>query len=234
MKTLFKLLLLVALLGGAYFYFVPGSFSDFVKLIPKPAKIDPVTGKPLVECPKCGGTGQVKCTASGCVDGKVECNGPCIRLTKGRWIKNEKWGHGPDELWIVFDESRNKAYTKAHVGQVAEMRNGELVNLGLCKICGGTTRMACKVCQRTALVMCLVCQGKKEIPDMKAGAPTPAPATAAAATPAPSAAPLPMETIKLKNGKTFTGRIVIKDETTVVIRTADGKSRQLSRSELVE
>lgn len=235
MKTFFQLLLLVALLTGAYLYFIPGaSVSDFTSWIPRPPRIDPATGKPLVECTKCDGTGQMKCPARKCSGGQTECDGPCIRLTKGRWIKNEKWGKGPDELWIVFDESRNKAYTKAHIGEVAEMRNGELVNLGPCKICNRTSLMPCKVCLGTALVMCVVCEGRKEVPDMRAGG-TPAPKGAfVAAAPSPSAAPLPMEEIKLKNGKSITGRIVIKDETTVVIRLPDGKSRQLPRRELAE
>ncbi len=48
-----------------------------------------------------------------------------------------------------------------------------------------------------------------------------------AAVPAPTKAPR-VETIRLKNGKTVVGQVVIRGVDAIVIRTADGKSMQVA------
>lgn len=60
----------------------------------------------------------------------------------------------------------------------------------------------------------------------------PAPATKAAA-PAATPAPKPPETIRLKNGKTLVGNIVIRDPEITMIRTADGKTSQVATKDIV-
>lgn len=167
MKTLIQILILAAIALVAYLHYVPGArIEKLTDKIPFLQRIDPATGKPYKDCPKCKGVGQVNCSNARCKEGKVECDGPCIRLTKGFWIKNESFGHGPDELWI--NVGGGQYYTKSHVGEVFEYKNGKYVSAGYCKICSGTTLMACKVCKGTAKVICPFCKGKKEVPDMQA------------------------------------------------------------------
>lgn len=56
-----------------------------------------------------------------------------------------------------------------------------------------------------------------------------APAAKSASTPAQK----PLETIRLKNGKSVVGNVVIRDAELTVIRTADGKSMQIPTKEIV-
>lgn len=236
MKTLLKLAVLIALILGAYLYFVPGaSVSDVFSFVPKPKKIDPATGRPLIECPRCKGVGKVNCAARGCVEGKIECNGPCLRLTKGTWFKDEKLGHGPDELWIAFREKGGTQYwTKGHVGEVVEMRDGKAVIAGKCPVCQGTTRMPCKICGGSAQVACPVCKGQKEIPDIK----SPAPGIDKSAQEPQDAVSSPVSPefriFRLKDGREITGKIVIRDVDVIVVRTADGESIHINTAEIVE
>lgn len=222
-KTLLKLVVLAALLLAGYLYLVPGAkLSDLTKHLPLPPRTDPATGLPLVDCPTCQATGSTKCAAPKCVDGKVECNGPCLRLTKGRWFKDPKLGKGPDIRWQEFRNKDGKYYwTEQHVGEVVENIDGKHVITGICKVCEGTTRMPCKVCQGLGQVTCRTCQGRKEIPD---------PGKSSAQKPAPSASTAsvrPSETIRLRNGQTVTGTVVIRDERLILVRTADGKTTQI-------
>lgn len=242
MKTLFKLLLLIALAVGGYLYFGPKeSVTNLAKLLPVQEKIDPVTGKPLIACPSCQGSGLVKCSHTRCKEGKQECNGPCMRLTKGVWVKNASLGKGPDELWQAFPQKGGtQYYSKAHVGEVVEMKDGKAVNIGPCSICNGTTLMPCKTCGGTASITCPTCKGSKEIPNMRAesrNAKSPQTANPTRTAPQmvnnslpPPSAP---QTIRLKNGKTIQGNIVIQDPDIVVIRTVDGKTTQISAKDLV-
>ena len=237
MSSFFKLLVLVATLAGAYFVFVPNAtIPDLSKIVPMPQRIDPATGKPLIACPTCKGSGRVKCAVRGCVNGKVECNGPCLRLTKGTWIKDAKLGHGPDELWMPIREKGGMRYfAKGHVGEVVEMRDGQAVLVGPCKMCNKTTLMPCKVCKGTAFVTCQVCEGRKEVPDMKAvpakPAATPVLGRTVAADPKSPALPPPhpaTEPVRLKDGTTMPGKIVSRDTDFVIIRNPDGTTRQVA------
>ena len=236
MKTLFKLLLLIAILAGGYFYLVPeASVKDFTKYLPLPPRIDAATGKPLIECTTCQGTGLVKCNHTRCKAGKIECDGPCMRLNKGTWVKNASLGKGPDELWQAFHQKGGtQYYSKAHVGEVVEMRDGMAVNIGKCTVCGGTTLMPCKTCKGTATITCAVCKGRKEIPNMRAASPQAANPTRTAAPTVDSSLPPPppAQTIRLKNGQTITGNIIITDPKFVVIRTSDGKTTQIFAKDL--
>jgi hypothetical protein len=117
-------------------------------------------------CFACKGTGQVKCTAPGCVDGVVDCPGPCLKLDQGVWIHMNVPGHPPTDLWRKFSLPGGgyAAYSQNHVGHVIAMEGGQAVDTGACKICGGTGKMPCSVCQGTGQVACPICGGKKFIP----------------------------------------------------------------------
>jgi hypothetical protein len=237
MKTFVQLLIFVALGIGAYFYFHPHPSSASVKnSTPPPSappKVDIATGKPLIACPRCGGTGQVKCKEPFCKDGKVDCPGPCLKLSKGIWEKRQIDGQASDELWQSIPPGSKQFLSQAHCGEIPVVRGGQLTTDGVCKICKGTTKVPCSVCHGTALVICPLCKGQKEIPDPRAPNPTSAQANAQKNTSAnPASTPHPPETIHLKNGTTITGNVVIKDAESVVIRMADGKTTQISAKEL--
>jgi hypothetical protein len=59
------------------------------------------------------------------------------------------------------------------------------------------------------------------------------PAPSQAATPFPTPTPKPPETIRLKNGKTLVGNIVIRDPEITIIRTPDGKTTQFATKDVV-
>jgi len=58
---------------------------------------------------------------------------------------------------------------------------------------------------------------------------TQAPAAQVNSTPAPK----PLETIRLKSGKTVVGNVVIRDAELTMVRTADGKSVQIPTKDIV-
>ena len=45
------------------------------------------------------------------------------------------------------------------------MQNGHVVDIGKCKICGGTGHVKCSVCNGTGKVTCPICEGKKVVPE---------------------------------------------------------------------
>lgn len=264
MKNLVLLVLLGVLGAGGYFYLTSAKDGLAVKVVapseaaPKAAsEAKPKTAaakdanaaapaSQLVKCARCGGTGLVKCPNPTCKEGTVECNGPCLRLTKGEWVKMEVAGHPPTDVWQVFRYKTNsrsgyQAWNQAHVGQVIEMVDGMPTNVGDCKICHGTTRVPCPTCQGKAEVVCPVCHGAKMLAPAKApGAPVAAAKPAASAAPAvlaPSVDEVPppaTQTFRLKNGKTVIGQVVIQDATVLVIRTPDGKSVQVAHKDLLD
>lgn len=82
------------------------------------------------------------------------------------------------------------------MGEVIAYQNGKPVNVGPCKICGGTTKVACNVCKGTGKNVCDICLGKKFIP----------------------AAWMPLDNpwlngqpdlIRLKDGRVFLGKVVL-------------------------
>ncbi|MGC3990479.1 MAG: hypothetical protein QM796_12520 [Chthoniobacteraceae bacterium] len=197
--------------------------------------VDEKTGRPLVPCDLCEGEGTIKCTAPGCVDGWVDCPGPCLKLSVGRWEHMDVPGHDPSELWQKFTYAHGyQAWTTAHIGQVIEMRDGIPTNIGPCPICGGKGKVPCKVCQGTGRVICPRCHGTKYIVAKLVVTPTPAFLTQVrpivASTPAP---PNRDEVIQLKDGTTIHGEIVIDDGDTLWIRKLNGERIQIARRKLL-
>ena len=109
------------------------------------------------------------CHVPGCNKGQADCPGPCLKLTRGAWIHLNVAGHDPAELWQKFPNQSGggayQAWTKNHVGEVIAYQNGVAVNIGPCKVCGGTTKVTCGVCKGTGKQSCEICQGKKFIPN---------------------------------------------------------------------
>src|SRR5215208_5600413 len=97
-------------------------------------------------CFQCAGKGELPCKAPGCVGGKTECPGPCMKLTRGSWIRMPTAGHDPNELWQKFPDANGRGYrswSQQHVGEVVVYQNGRAENVGPCKLCGGTTKANC-------------------------------------------------------------------------------------------
>ena len=197
---------------------------------PVPPTPDPATsanaepaGPPAGEkiCFACKGKGTVKCMAPGCVNGVVDCPGPCLKLDRGTWVHMEVAGHPPTDLWQKFAKPGGyTAYNQNHVGHVIAMQNGEIVDTGPCKICGGTGKIACSVCQGTGQQVCPICNGKKYVPEN--WTPT--------NNPWFNSQP---DVIRLTDGRILLGKIVSTIGSDVSIKTRDGKWMHLEATNIV-
>src|SRR5208282_1821491 len=132
--------------------------------VPPPEVAGPGSGQKV--CFACKGEGTVACPVPGCVDGQVGCPGPCLKLSRGVWRHMDVAGHPPCDWWITFTKADGgtMSWNQNHVGEVIEMQNGNPVDIGKCKICGGTGKVTCSVCKGTGKVTCPICNGKKFIP----------------------------------------------------------------------
>jgi hypothetical protein len=117
-------------------------------------------------CFECTGIGTVVCRAPGCKAGQVDCPGNCLRLSRGSWKHLTVAGHDPADLWISFKApNRTKlSWNQNHVGDVIEYQNGAPVNIGRCKLCGGSTTVPCPSCKGEGRQTCQMCSGKKFVP----------------------------------------------------------------------
>jgi hypothetical protein len=118
-------------------------------------------------CFVCRGEGTVPCRVPGCVNGQVDCPGPCLKLSKGLWKHTDIDGKPSDVLWQFFtsvDGRWTMGWSEHHLGEVIVMQDGKPTDIGKCKVCGGTTKVTCSVCKGTGKVTCPICNGKKFIP----------------------------------------------------------------------
>jgi hypothetical protein len=162
-------------------------------------------------CFECNGHGTVACRAPGCVDGKVDCPEPCLKLSKGAWLHMTVAGHDPGELWQKFPNQNGQegyqAWNQNHIGEAIVYKNGVAVNIGKCKVCDGTTRVTCSICKGTGRQTCVICEGKKFIP--VAWTPT--------NNPWLNSQP---DLIRLKDGRVLLGRVAVAigEERTIITR----------------
>ena len=118
-------------------------------------------------CFACKGEGTVACRVPGCVNGQVDCPGPCLKLSKGVWTHTDIDGKPSDDLWQYFNSPDGHwtiGWSEHHLGEVIVMQDGKPTDIGKCKICGGTGKVTCNVCKGTGKVTCPICYGKKFIP----------------------------------------------------------------------
>ena len=131
-----------------------------------PAEVGPGPGEKV--CFACKGEGVVACRVPECVDGRADCPGPCLKLSRGTWIHMDVPGHDPSELWQKYPDRDGRggyyAFSQNHLGELVEYQGNRAVSIGKCKVCGGTTKVTCSVCKGTGKVACPVCAGKKFIP----------------------------------------------------------------------
>lgn len=173
-------------------------------------------------CFACAGTGETRCKVVGCRDGEVDCPAPCLKISRGNWIHKNVPGHDPKELWQEFrGRTSRKAWSQGHLGQVIQMQNGEPVNIGPCKTCGGTTRVKCGICRGTGETSCEICDGEKIVPAAWTEFDNPKMKN-------------PPKDIRLKDGRVIRGRIISSLGDTKVIKTAEGKRIEVKRADMLK
>ena len=191
----------------------------------------------LVVCPRCKGAGSAICRAPGCVNGKVECPGPCLKLSVGKWEHLNVAGHDPKELWQKFQgKGEWNAWTTAHIGEVIVIRDGKPVNIGTCSICQGHGKVDCKACEGTGKLVCTLCMGSKQLTDAKAreyAANSQNQESALSINGEPIGPSKPSGQIKLKDGRSIDGKVIAVDEEVAWIKTSEGKTIQVKASDLL-
>lgn len=116
--------------------------------------------KAMVPCNPCEGKGTVPCTAKGCTNGKIDCQGKCLKLSEGKWEK-----HDDGLRWRRFTYGgAYQEWSEHHLGEVIEVQDGKPVNLGKCPLCDGTTKVNCTACKGTGSSACPACKGEKQVP----------------------------------------------------------------------
>jgi len=78
-------------------------------------------------CFQCLGQGFVVCR-TGCVAGKQECPGPCMKLTRGAWIHMNVAGHDASELWQKFPNASGVS-AGTNGSQICRSRTGSTFQL---------------------------------------------------------------------------------------------------------
>jgi hypothetical protein len=158
-------------------------------------------------CFACKGEGTIPCLAPGCVNGLVDCPGPCIKLNKGVW--EERPDRAPGELMQAIEVNGNEWWVSSHHPGViyTERPGGGGLDMHVCPVCKGTTKVKCNVCKGTGKVTCPICNGKKFIP------------IAWTITDNPWFNGQP-DLIRLKDGQVILGRVAasVGDDRTIVTR----------------
>ena len=162
-------------------------------------------------CFQCLGKGMAKCQAPSCQNGQVDCPGPCLKLSKGKWIHMRVDGHPDTDIWQDFrgPDGTGTAWNQNHVGDVIQMQNGHPVNIGKCSVCGGTGHVKCEVCKGTGIVTCPICGGLKVVPE----------SWTAFDNPKLKKRP---DLIRLKDGRVLIGREIMASGGFSTIRTEKG------------
>lgn len=121
--------------------------------------VDPASKKPCEDCKGSGSAG--KCTNHKCVEGKVDCPGPCLKLSVGTWKKE-----ADGKLWRYFrvragNRTGDFRISDGHVGQVWVMTadGTSMEEKGPCPICHGAAKVDCSTCLGKGILPCKTCGG---------------------------------------------------------------------------
>ena len=221
---------------GAYWYFGHSSVGILANSEPDKLPTVDASGAPLVKCLRCEGTGAVVCKASRCKNGQVDCPGKCMKLSVGRWEHMDVPGHDPKELWQKYTGSKGwHAWTSDHVGEVIEIRNGTPENIGQCPTCGGKATVACKGCKGTGTMICPVCRGNKVCPRTARFRCNAENHALAGCNHLPERPPVPVKPtiIRLADGRTLIGHIIVSDAEVSWIKTSDGKTFEVPTKSII-
>jgi hypothetical protein len=173
-------------------------------------------------CFECNGKGHVACGAGGCQSGQAECPDPCMKLSRGKWEHMQVAGHKPDELWQKFPKANGgyMAWNHHHVGEVIQAQGGEPRSIGKCQTCKGTTKVQCTKCAGKGTQTCFICDGKAVVPAD----------WTRANNPRLNNHP---DLIRLRDGRSFIGRIAMQAGTLSTIRTRDGKTIDVNSADIL-
>ena len=118
-------------------------------------------------CFSCNKTGTTKCSVATCRNGMAECPGPCLKLTKGTWIKRDVPGHtDPTERWQAKRVGKQTwFFSSKHVGEYYTFDASGQPVAHACNVCGGSTAVNCKACSGKGTITCPTCEGKKTVPE---------------------------------------------------------------------
>jgi len=162
-------------------------------------------------CFLCNSVGAMKCTVTTCRNGQAECPGPCLKLTKGTWIKRSVPSRtDPDERWQAKRVGNKTVYfSSKHVGEYYTFDAGGQPVAHPCTVCGGATTASCKTCNGKGTITCSTFEGKKVVPESWTAFDNP-----------------PMKNspsrFRLKDGKVLVGSTMTVLGTTATIRTETG------------
>ena len=223
----FTLLLLLACFLGALLFAGCGKQPDIQKSQPavttNPAPPPPEVAGPGHNekvCFACKGEGTIPCLVPGCVNGRVDCPAPCIKLNRGVWEKRPD--RAPGELMQAIEVNGNEWWVSSHHPGViyTERPGGGGLDMHTCPVCHGTTKVTCSVCKGTGRVTCPICNGKKFIP------------IAWTITDNPWFNSQP-DLIRLKDGQVILGRVAasVGDDRTIVTR--DKKILHVNASDIL-
>ena len=114
--------------------------------------VDPAQAKPCQTCKGTGGIG--KCPTPNCVDGKIPCPRPCLKLSAARTNKEGK------KEWVFHGKNGTTwTFSELHEGDVVVMENGDPVDKGKCQTCDGTGKIGDPACKGTGHKLCPDCKG---------------------------------------------------------------------------
>lgn len=167
-------------------------------------------------------TGTTKCSVTTCRNGMAECPGPCLKLTKGTWIKRDVPGHtDPTERWQAKRVGKQTwFFSSKHVGEYYTFDASGQPVAHPCNVCGGSTTINCKACGGKGTITCPTCEAKKLVPESWTGFDNPKMKNR------PSR-------FRLKDGRELVGHKTTVLGTSVTIRTEKGDEK-IDQSQIVE
>jgi hypothetical protein len=171
-------------------------------------------------CFECKGQGTVACSAPGCINGKMDCPEPCIKLNKGVWVKRPDRPDPKETMQLIVVGGKYVWISSHHPGVTYALRTDGGMDMHTCPVCNGKTKVACPVCKGTGKQKCPVCNGKKFVP--VAWTPTNNPWFNSQS-----------DLMRLKDGRVFLGRVAVAigDERTVITR--DKQTLHLKASDIL-
>jgi hypothetical protein len=173
-------------------------------------------------CFSCNKTGTTKCSVATCRNGMAECPGPCLKLTKGTWVKRDVPGHiDPTERWQVKQIGNKKwFFSSKHVGEYYTLDASGQPVARACNVCSGSTTVNCRACSGKGTITCPTCEGKKSVPESWT------------AFDHPKMKNRPSR-FRLKDGRELVGHKTTVLGTSVTIRTEKGDEK-FDQSQIVE